>query len=107
VKAAPPASAIAGVIPLVSGTGLAATTVSATVVDAVSAPEAPLIVTVTEPPSVAELVAVSVSTLEPVVVGLGLNEAVIPLGRPVADSVTPPVNPYAGVTVMVSVLLLP
>jgi hypothetical protein len=39
--------------------------------------------------------------------GLELKLAVTPLGRPVADSVTLPVNPFAPVTVIVLVLLLP
>jgi hypothetical protein len=82
-------------------------TVRATVVVSVSAPEVPVTVTVTGPPVVAVLAAVSVITLEPVVVGLGLKLAVTPMGRPVADRVTPPLNPFAGVTVMPSVLLLP
>jgi hypothetical protein len=76
------------------------------VVDSVRAPEVPLIVTVAAP-VVAVLPAFSVSTADPVVVGLGLKLAVTPLGRPLAARVTPPVNPFAGVTVMVSVLLLP
>jgi hypothetical protein len=82
-------------------------TVSAMVVDAVSVPEVPVMVTVTGPPTVALLLAISVSTLVPVVVELGLKLAVTPVGSPVALRVTPPVNPLAGVTVMVSVLLLP
>jgi hypothetical protein len=52
------------------------------------------------------LLAVSVSTLEPLA-GLGLKLAVTPLGNPDATRVTPPVNPFAGVTVMESVLLPP
>lgn len=52
------------------------------------------------------VLAVRVSTLVPVV-GLVLNEAVTPLGRPVAARVTLPVKPPASVTVMVSVPLLP
>ena len=41
------------------------------------------------------LLAVSVSTLE-VVDDVGLNEAVTPLGRPVAVNDTLPVNPFSG-----------
>jgi hypothetical protein len=82
-------------------------TVSATVVVSVRVPEVPVIVTVTGPPLVAVLLAVKVSTLVPVVVGLGLKLAVTPLGNPLAARVTPPLNPFAGVTVMLSVLLLP
>ena len=48
-------------------------------------------VTVDEP-VVAVLLAVSVSTLVPVV-GLVPNAAVTPLGKPLAASVTAPVNP--------------
>ena len=81
-------------------------TVSATVVLAVVLPEVPVMVTVTGPPVVAELLAVSVSTLE-VVDDVGLNEAVTPLGRPDAVKATVPVKPFSGVTVTVSVALLP
>jgi hypothetical protein len=83
-----------------------ALTVSAMVVLAVVAPEVPVIVTVTGPPVVAVLLAVSVSTLE-VADEVGLNEAVTPLGRPVAAKDTAPVNPPVSVTVTVSVVLLP
>jgi len=76
------------------------------VVDAVSVPEVPLTVTVTGPPTVAVLLEVRVSTLEPVV-GLVAKLAVTPVGRPLAARVTLPVKPFAPVTVMVSVLLLP
>jgi hypothetical protein len=58
-----------------------------------------LIVTV---PTVAELVAMSDSTLE-LVVGLTLHEAVTPDGIPDAVRVTAPVNPPTSVTLMVSV----
>ena len=81
-------------------------TVSAIIVDAVSALDVPLIVTVTGPPTAALLLAVSVTTLEPVV-GFVANAAVTPLGSPLAASVTLPVKPFAPVTVIVSVLLLP
>jgi hypothetical protein len=81
-------------------------TVSATVVVAVSEPEVPVIVTVTGPPTVAVPVAVSVNTLDPVA-GFVPNDAVTPLGKPLAERVTLPEKPFAGVTVMVSVLLLP
>ena len=82
-------------------------TVRASVVVSVRLPEVPVMVTVTGPPVVAVLDAVSVRMLDPVEVGLGLKPAVTPLGNPEALNVTPPVNPFAGVTVMVSVLLLP
>ena len=58
----------------------AAPTVSATVVDAVSEPEVPVIVTVVGPPTVAVLAAVRVSTLVPVA-GFVPN---VPVGLPVA-----------------------
>ena len=80
-------------------------TVSARVVVAVRLPEVPVIVTVAFP-VVAVLLAVSVSTLDPVV-GLVLNAAVTPLGRPDAARVTLPVNPFTSVTVIVLVPLLP
>jgi hypothetical protein len=50
-------------------------------------------------PSVAALLAVSVSTLVPVV-GFGMKDAVTPLGNPGAVSVTLPVNPFWPVTVI-------
>jgi hypothetical protein len=53
-------------------------------------------------PVVAELVAMSDSTLE-LVVGLTLHEAVTPEGIPDAVRVTAPVNPPTSVTLMVSV----
>lgn len=81
-------------------------TVRAMVVDAVRLPEVPLILTVTGPPRVAVLLAVSVSK-HVLVVGLVPKAAVTPLGRPVAASVTLPLNPLAPATVIVSVLPLP
>jgi hypothetical protein len=80
-------------------------TVSARVVVAVKLPEVPVIVTVADP-VVAVLLAVSVSTLVPVV-GLVPNAAVTPLGRPDAARVTLPVNPPTSVTVIVLVPLPP
>jgi hypothetical protein len=80
-------------------------TVNARVVVAVRLPEVPVIVTVADP-VVAVLLAVSVSTLVPVV-GFVPNAAVTPLGRPDAARVTLPVNPPTSVTVMVLVPLLP
>lgn len=59
-------------------------TVRETVVDAVSVPDVPVIVIVAGP-VVAELLAVSVITPEPVVDGLGLKLAVTPLGNPDAE----------------------
>src|SRR3984885_5268205 len=80
-------------------------TVNASVVVAFKLPEVPVIVTVAFP-VVAVLLAVSVSTLDPVV-GFVLNAAVTPLGRPDAARVTLPVNPPTSVTVIVLVPLLP
>jgi hypothetical protein len=81
-------------------------TVSAKVADAVNEPEVPVIVTVAGPPTAAVPVAVSVRTLDPVA-GFVPNDAVTPLGKPLVERVTTPVNPLAGFTVTVSVLLLP
>ena len=58
-----------------------------------------MIVTV-EVPVVAVLLAVSVKELV-VVVEAGLKAAVTPLGKPDADKVTLPVNPFRGATVRV------
>ena len=80
-------------------------TVKAMVVVADKLPEVPVMVTVAVPVA-AELLAVSVSTLVPVA-GLVPNCAVTPLGRPEAASVTLPVNPFKGATVMVVVPLFP
>lgn len=60
----------------------------------------------TGPPAVAARLAVSVSMLVPVA-GFVPNPAVTPLGRPDAASVTLPVKPLAGVTVIVLVPLAP
>ena len=79
--------------------------VSETAELAVSAPDVPVIVSV-EVPAAAVLLAVRVSTLEPVV-GLVPNEAVTPAGSPDTASVTLPANPPAPATVIVSVALLP
>jgi hypothetical protein len=81
-------------------------TVRAIVVDAVSAPEVPLIVTVTGPPVTAVALAESVRTLD-AVAGLVAKDAVTPLGRPVAASITPPANPFAPFTEIVAVPPLP
>ena len=58
-----------------------------------------MIVTV-EVPAAAAPLAVSVKELV-VVVEAGVNNAVTPLGRPVADKLTLPVKPFRGATVMV------
>lgn len=76
------------------------------VVTGVSVPEVPVMVNVTVP-GVAELLAVNVSVLVPVV-GFGVNTGVTPLGRPeVTARLTLPVNPFVGFTVTVLVPLLP
>jgi hypothetical protein len=76
------------------------------VVSGVKAPEVPVMVTVVGPPVVAEVLAVRVSTLVPVV-GFVAKPAVTPLGRPDAARVTLPVKPLVGWTVIVLVLLPP
>lgn len=64
-------------------------------------PETPVMVTV-RVPVVAVLLAVSVSVLVPVA-GLGLNEAVTPLPKPLAERVTPLAKPLVGWMVIVVV----
>jgi hypothetical protein len=83
----------------------AAVTVRASVVVATRLPEVPVMVTVAFP-VVAELLAVRVSVLVPVV-GFGLNAAVTPLGSPDAARVTLPVNPPWSCTVIVLVPPVP
>jgi hypothetical protein len=80
-------------------------TVRVMVVVCVKVPDVPVTVAVTVP-TVAELLAASVIVLV-VVAGLGLNNAVTPLGRPEADKLTLPLKPFSGVTVTVSVPPLP
>ena len=80
-------------------------TVSATVVDAVSVPDVPLMVTI-EVPEVAELLAVKVRTLLPVA-GLVPNAAVTPAGNPEAARVTLPLKGLTSETAIVSVPLAP
>lgn len=78
-------------------------TVSVIVVVALRLPEVPVIVAVAVP-FVAVALAVRVRTLVEVA-GLGLNDAVTPLGSPEAASVTLPENPLLGAMVMVLVPL--
>ncbi len=78
------------------GAGL---TVKLRVVVFVSVPEMPVIVTTTVPVA-AVLPAVRLSELVVAVVA-GLKVAVTPDGKPDADKLTLPVNPFCGVTVMV------
>src|SRR5450755_2067481 len=76
----------------------------------VKAPEVPWTVTVTGPPVVAEALAVSVRThvLVGLVVLVGLNDAVTPMGRvEVTDRLTLPEKPFVGFTVIVLVPLVP
>jgi len=84
---------------------LGAFTVKVRVVETVSPPEMPVTVAVTVP-AVAELLAVRVRTLD-VVAGLGENAAVTPLGRPEAERLTLPENPYSGLIVIVDVPEVP
>jgi hypothetical protein len=74
-------------------------TVREIVVDLVSAPLRPLIVTVKVPVAAVAL-AVRVKVLA-VAVLVGLNDAVTPLGKPEAERRTVPLNPLSGLTVMV------
>ena len=104
VQVEPPFTEMNGTI--VVGVQTPLVTVSEMVVLAVVLPDVPVMVTLTGPPVVAVLLAVSVSTLE-LVDDVGLNEAVTPLGSPVAANDTLPLNPFSGVTEMVSVALLP
>lgn len=71
----------------------------------VNVPDAPVMVTVTVP-TAAEPLAASVNVLV-AVAGLGLNDAVTPLGSPDADKLTLPLKPFCGVTVTVLVPLVP
>ena len=81
-----------------TGGGVAGTelTVRKTEVCDVRVPEVPVTLIVAAP-RVAELLAVSVSTLVPVVV-VGLNDAVTPEGSPDAARLTLPENPPASLT---------
>jgi hypothetical protein len=82
-------------------------TVRLIVVVCVRAPEVPVTVTATGPPTVAEPLAVSVKTLVLVVL-VGLKDAVTPVGRvEVTARLTLPVKPLMGFTVIVVVPLLP
>src|SRR5712692_683600 len=62
----------------------------------VKLPDVPVMVTVAAP-VVAVLLTASAKVLV-AVAGLGLNEAVTPLGRPEADRLTLPLKPFCGVT---------
>jgi hypothetical protein len=81
-------------------------TVTATLMETgVSVPEVPVTVTA-EVPSAAAVLEIKVSTVE-VAEDTGLNEPVIPVGRPDAENATTPVNGLMSVTVMVTLQLPP
>lgn len=90
---------------IVKGGATTAGTVSAMVVNAVRVPDVPVIVIAAEPVVAAQLAA-RVTTLL-LVAGLVPNVAVTPVGKPVAVSVTAPVNPPTSVTTIVPVPLAP
>ena len=71
----------------------------------VKPPDIPVMVTEAVPVAAVPL-AVRVNVLVLVVL-LGLNDAVTPLGRPDADKLTLPLKPFCGVTVMVLAPLAP
>jgi hypothetical protein len=75
------------------------------VVVLVRLPKVPVTVTVLCPIG-AELLAVNVIVLIPVV-GLGVKDAVTPVGRPDTERLTLPVNPYSGLTEILDVLVVP
>jgi hypothetical protein len=82
-----------------------ATTVNETVVVCDSGPDFPVMV-IEKVPRAAALLTVSVSVLELVVL-VGLNEAVTPLGKPDAERATLLVKPFIGLTVIVLVPFAP
>jgi hypothetical protein len=77
-------------------------TESVTVVVLTSAPLVPVTVNVEFAPGVAAVV-VTVMVVDPAppVIVVGLNVAVAPAGRPLAEGVTVPVNPFTAATVTV------
>jgi len=77
-------------------------TAKVTVVLCVADPLVPVTVNVAFPPGVAAVVA-TVMVVEPAppVMVAGLNDAVAPAGKPLAEGVTVPVNPLSAVTVIV------
>lgn len=80
-------------------------TVSDRLVVLLKLPEVPVMMTLTVPVA-AVLLAVRVRVLVEVVL-LGLNDALTPLGKPDADKLTLPLNPFCGVMVIVLVPLAP
>jgi hypothetical protein len=106
--ALPPCTAdtLLGFAPIVKSLG-AAVTVSVTVVLCVALGAVPVTVTVYVP-GVVEAPTLSVSVeLAPAVTAAGLNEAVVPAGRPLAESVTLSAEPLVTAVVMVEVVLPP
>lgn len=97
--AAAPAEVMARVVDVAAG---AATPVTSSDVIALSVPEVPVIVTVAGE-KVAELLAVNVKTLDPVVAGFEEKLAVTPLGNPVAVKFTLLLNAFTGITYTVDV----
>ena len=73
--------------------------------DLVKLPEVPVRVAVYCPTG-AELLAVSVSVLLPVV-GFGMKDPVTPVGSPDTERVTLPANPYWGFTRTYDVVVVP
>jgi len=89
-----------------SGVGGAAT-VRFKVVACDSPEDEPVIVTATGPPIAAAAEAVKVRVVLFPLVGVGLNTAVTPAGKPLALNATLPANPPTGVTVIVLVAVPP
>lgn len=81
-------------------------TVSAMIIELVKVPAVPVTVTGTAPPADAAALALRVSVVE-AVAGFVENDAVTPLGKPVAARLTPPAKPFAPVIVIESVTLVP
>ena len=102
-KLAPPANPAVPTSPSDQSEGsplfTAPVTVKLTVAELVKLPAVPMIVKVAAP-MVAVLLAVRFSVLE-AVAGFGLNEAVTPVGRPEADKLILPLNPFCGIKVIV------
>src|ERR1700731_3849075 len=92
-------------IPGLESVKLGACTPKVRLVVVVRLPEVPVMVRVFVA-ALAELLAVSVSTLLPEV-GFVPHTAVTPLGSPDTARFTIPLNPYCGVTVIVEVAVLP
>lgn len=103
-----PGVTVMGVVPPETPVKLgSATILTAMLVLAIKPPEVPVTVTVTGVEvTCAELPAASVRSCVPATEPAA-KEAVTPLGRPLAESVTLPKNPPTAVTVIVLVPLLP